>query len=189
MKRTCLILIFLFLYVPASLCQRMEVPVDVQVPILLKILTFDRNLKKRAGDKLTIGIVYQEKFRISVNVRDRFVDVINESSIKKVSDIPIELTLVDIDKTDLESTAGKNGVDVLYVAPLRAMDMERITKVCRNNKITTMTGVLEYIDSGLAIGVGIKGRKPLIIINLPASKMEGADFSSQLLKLAKVIME
>jgi hypothetical protein len=47
--------------------------------------------------------------------------------------------------------------------------------------------VPDYVGAGCAVGIGTEGEKPLIIINLPAAKAEGADFSSQLLQLAKVI--
>jgi hypothetical protein len=37
------------------------------------------------------------------------------------------------------------------------------------------------------VGIGSKAGKPKILINLKASREEGADFSSQLLKLSKII--
>ena len=65
--------------------------------------------------------------------------------------------------------------------------MEKITNLSRDKKILTLTGVPDYVDSGLTVGIGTKGRKPRIIINLLAAKAEGADFSSGLLNLAKVV--
>ncbi|MCK4591646.1 MAG: YfiR family protein, partial [Candidatus Latescibacteria bacterium] len=81
----------------------------------------------------------------------------------------------------------RNNIDILYVAPLRALGVKTITGVSRAKRILTLTGVPDYVESGLAVGIGIKGEKPRVIINSPAAKAEGADFSSQLLKLAKVI--
>ena len=37
------------------------VPFDVQVPLVLKALTYDRNLKARAGDHVRIGVVSPAK--------------------------------------------------------------------------------------------------------------------------------
>jgi hypothetical protein len=76
---------------------------------------------------------------------------------------------------------------LIYVAPLRAYDVTKISNLSKKLKILTLTGVNEYIDFGLSITIGVKGDKPQIIINLPSAKAEGADFSSQLLKLATVI--
>jgi hypothetical protein len=187
MKRMGLVIILTFLWTPMSRAQEMPVPVKVQIPLFLKILTFDRKLKTRVGDEIVIGVVYQRKFRKSLNVKERFVDMMDESSITKVEDIPIRQVSIDIDKTDLAGAVSRNNIDILYVAPLRALGVKRITGVSRAKRILTLTGVPDYVESGLAVGIGIKGEKPRVIINSPAAKAEGADFSSQLLKLAKVI--
>jgi hypothetical protein len=112
---------------------------------------------------------------------------VKESSIKKIEDIPFRLVSIDIDDTDLASATSRENVDILYITPLRAAEIETITAVSRAEKIMTITGVPDYVELGLAVGIGEEGNKPLIIINLPTAKAEGADFSSKLLKLAKII--
>ena len=175
-------------WVAMSLAQETAVPVNVQFPLFLKILTFDRHLKTRVGGEIVIGIVYQRKFRTSLNVKDEFVNVAGTSSIKTIDGIPIRCVPIEIDdETDLANAVSKNRVNLLYVTPVRAVDVEVITAVSRAKQVMTFTGVPDYVESGLSIGIGIKGEKPLIIVNLAAAKAEGTDFSSQLLKLAKII--
>jgi len=115
------------------------------------------------------------------------VETMSKSPIKKVENIPIRQVSIDIDRVDLASAVVKNNIDVLYITPLRAIGMETITSVSRAKQVLTLTGVPDYVESGLAVSIGIKGKKPQIIINLAAAKAEGVNFSSQLLKLAKVI--
>lgn len=189
MKKAFLVVILMFVIMPESISQKMEVPIEIQVPMLLKILTFDRNLEKRSGKILTIGIVFQSKYKDSFETKDKFIESINKISIKKIKDIPIELVSIDVDRNDLESAVLKDEVDVLYITPLRAFDIEKVIKLTQDKKIISMTGVIELINSGISVGIGVKGEKPLIIINLRSAKLEGVDFSSQLLKLAKIIEE
>lgn len=177
----------MILWTAVGWAQEMAVPMDVQFALFFKILTFDRNLKARVGDELVIGLVYQGGFRTSLNAKDEAVKVISKSSKDKIKDISIRQVSINIDDTDLAGAVSKRKVDVLYITPLRAVGIDTITDISRAKRITTLTGVPEYVESGLALGIGTKGEKPLIIINLPAAKAEGADFSSQLLKLAKVI--
>ena len=187
-KRICLVIILTILYTAVPWAQDMPVPVKLQFSLLLKILTFDRNLKERVGDEITIGIIYQKRFRRSLKVKEELVTVMNESSIKKIEGIPFRCVSIDISReTDLAKAVSKNEIDILYITPLRALGIEAITSISRVEKIVTLTGVPGYVTSGLAVGIGIKSEKPLIIINLTAAKAEGADFSSQLLKLARVI--
>jgi hypothetical protein len=51
----------------------------------------------------------------------------------------------------------------------------------------TLTGVAEYVRAGIAVGIGVRDDRPEILVNLAAARAAGADFSAQLLLLARVI--
>lgn len=188
MRRLGFFIILVILGTTTLWSQEMSVPIDVQYSLFLKILTFDRNLKSRVGNQIVIGVIYQGKFRKSVNVKDDLISVIDKSPIKNIEDIPIRYALIDIgEEANLDSSVLRINVDILYITPLRAVEIKKITDITRTKRIMTLTGVTDYVESGLSVGIGTKGEKPLIIINLPAAKKEGVDFSSQLLKIAKVI--
>ncbi len=180
-------LALIFLWAATSYSQTMEVPVKLQLALLFKILTFDRNFKERVGDEVVIAVGYQEKHRRSLDAKDELLRVVKESSLKRIEDIPFRLVSIDMDDTNLAGAISRNKVDILYITPLRAAKIETITDVSRAKEIMTVTGVPDYVEAGCAVGIGTEGEKPLIIINLPAAKAEGTDFSSQLLKLAKVV--
>jgi hypothetical protein len=168
--------------------QEMPVPVRYQYLILLKTLTFDRNLKARCGNGIVLGVLYQSRFRQSVNVKDELVTIANESSYEFLDAYRIRVVPIDLSsEAGLEEQISASGVNTLYVAPLRAIDLATISAVTQKNKVLTLTGVPEYVDIGLSIGVGIKGDRPTLVINQRASKAEGADLDSQLLKLARTI--
>ena len=44
-----------------------------------------------------------------------------------------------------------------------------------------------YVEAGLSVGLDIERDRPQIVVNLEASRAEGADFGAQLLKLARVL--
>ena len=186
-KRIGLILL-IFLWATMSWAQEMAVAVNTQFTLFSKILAFDRNLKTRRHDEIVIGIVYQSRFRTSLNVKNEILRIAGEYSTRKIEGIPIRYIPIDLgDETDLESAISTNSVNVLYIAPLRVLEIAGITRISRAKRIITLTGVPDYVESGLAIGIGTKGEKPQILINLAAAKAEGANLSSELLKLSKVI--
>ncbi|RQW03503.1 YfiR family protein [candidate division KSB1 bacterium] len=187
--RVSFIILVILCMTGSMAAQDIAVPIEVQYPLLLKVLTFDRNLKNRIGKEIVIGIVFQSNFKASRKLKDRLERVIQDSPIKTVEGIPIKPVAIDLDKTNLNEMIKQQNVDILYIAPLRAYAIGQISDISRNQKILTTTGVPDYVEAGLAVGVGLKGAKPELIINLPAVKNEGCDFSSQLLKLAKVIMK
>lgn len=78
-------------------------------------------------------------------------------------------------------------IDILYVAPLRSVSISDISATAQTLGIRTWSSVPAYVDKGLALGVGIREDRPLILVNRTAARAEGADLSSQLLKLARVV--
>lgn len=158
---------------------------DLQFTLLVKALTFDRNLRTRVGSELVIGVVYQSGFKASRQVKDEFLAAAKASPIRTVDGTPIGVVPLELqDRASLVAEITKRQVDILYIAPLRAVDVGQLTG---SQLPLSMTGVPEYVRSGAAIGVDIKAGKPSILVNLPASRAAGADFSSQLLKLAQVL--
>jgi len=169
--------------------QDLEVPVELQFSLLTKILSYDRNIHSRSGNEVVLGIIYQSKYRTSLDVHDDLMKTISESTIREIEGIPLRAVSIDLSiEPDLESDLRSRGVNLVYIAPLRAVDLNAIKTLCRSKQVVTVASVPEYVEAGLAIGFGLKGEKPEIMINLPAAKAEGADFNSQLLKLARVLL-
>lgn len=173
-----------------SLCPAQEMPVstDLQYQFLLKILTFDRNLETRIGDEIVIGILYQSIFRLSEITKNSLVISIEKSPIKTLEDIPIRYVNIDLnEENNLAEVISRENVDILYITPLRAFNLKSITELSQSSKIMTFTGVPEYTEDGIGISIGVKGNNPQIIINLNAAQLEGCDFSSKLLNLARIV--
>ncbi len=187
--RLVLTIILTFSGIARFHAQEMVVPIKLQLALFFKILPFDRNLKDRVGDEIVIAVFYQNKIGMSYDAKEELLKMVKESSVKKIEGIPLRFVSIDIEETDLKEAITRDNVDILYITPLRAVEIEKIANLSRAKKITTLTGVPDYVESGLAVGVGIKGEKPQIIINLKAAKAEGADFSANLLKLCRVIKE
>jgi hypothetical protein len=181
-------IIFILLLTAVAWCQDMQVPVEQQVPLIMKILSFDRNLTKRVDKEIVFAIVYQKKFRKSLDTKLGFEETLDKLSLTKIDSLPIKFISIDIgDDTNLASVLDKSKINVLYLAPVKTIRVEEISEISKRLQITTITGVAEYSEKGMAVAIGAKGDKPEIIINLTAAKAEGINFNSQLLKLAKIV--
>jgi len=170
------------------LAQDMMVPSIVQYRLFLKILSYDRNLASTMGKELVIGILYQSGFRTSFRAMEGFQEAVQTTPQKEFEKISVRSVAIDLDKeSDLEKALNDKEIDVVYLTPLRAYEIKVIASLSRAKKMITLTGVPEYAEKGIVVGVGMKGESPEIIINLPAAREAGSDFSSSLLKLARVI--
>ncbi|KPK77859.1 MAG: hypothetical protein AMJ89_01670 [candidate division Zixibacteria bacterium SM23_73] len=168
--------------------EEMPVPPRVQIPILLKVLTYDRNFERKVGDKLVIGILYDSQDDDSKKIKEKLLDVLDSLSGKTVKDAPF--TYVDLGYSSEESLRNSivsKNIDVLYLAPGGVLYLKSIVQISQKYKILTITGVPDYVKKGISVGIGLKDKKPEIWINLGSTKAEGSDFTANLLKLCKII--
>jgi hypothetical protein len=93
------------------------------------------------------------------------------------------------DPDDLERAVAGTGIDLIYVAPLRAVGIDLITRLTRGLHVLTCTGVPEYVTAGIGLGISEYGGRPRILIHLEATLAEGSHFSSELLQLARIVDE
>jgi hypothetical protein len=155
---------------------------------MTKILSFDKKLSERINSKIVFGILYQSKFRSSITVKEELEVQFNKNLGLKVDDLTVEFVSIDVNEPYmLEQSIEEKKINVLYLTPLRVVSIADISNIAKKKHILTFSGVPAYSEEGISVTFGIKGERPLIIVNLEQSKREGADFSSQLLRVARVI--
>jgi hypothetical protein len=175
----------LFLAMPLA-AQEADVPVGLQIPLFLKVVSFDRQLASRMDEELVVAVAYQGGNRESVRAMDDVVRAIR--SARGVPGMPeLRVVSIDLDKTSLVVELARRQVTILYVAPLRSVDIAIIADAARAARVTTFTGTPRYLSDGLAVSVRYQGERPKLLINVDAARLEGAEFSAELLKLAQVM--
>lgn len=165
--------------------QEMEVAPAIQIPILMKVLSFDRQLRSRAPEGAVIGIVFQSGYRTSALAKDEAVRALNTA--REPDGTRVRVVPIDLDRDRLDDVLRSSDVTQLYVTPLRATDIAALAAMARDAQVPTMTGVPRYVSQGLGVGIGQRGGRPRILINLEASRLEGAEFGAELLKLAEIV--
>jgi hypothetical protein len=163
----------------------MPVPVEVQVPMLAKILEFDRKLPDRPGTELVILVIYQGGYRASRTATTEFMSAARDASIqgRRVRTVKVDIG----DGSGLAGELNKQRAAVVYVAPLRALDVAPVAAAITRAGVIAMTGVPEYSEYGVPVAIGVRAGRPHIRINLGAARAAGADFGAQLLKLVELV--
>jgi hypothetical protein len=166
----------------------MAVAADRQVPLLLKILTYDRRLETRVGQHLVIGIIRSPTSAVSAKACEEVFAVLQSYLGKTVKQIPLDYQWSDYSGAEkLLAWAKAKKVGVFYVAPGNEKNLVAILKVGQENGISSMTGVPAYVERGVAVGIGERQAKPQILINLESSRREGSEFDASLLRVATVV--
>lgn len=168
------------------LAEDVVAPVDLQLNLLSKIVTYDRNFERHGLD-VVVGVVYQKRFRTSLEMKDQVLEAAKKIDLKMLNEKPCRLVTIDVESQKLETAVEQDSVDILILTQLRAFDLKDVTSLCREREITSFSLLSKDVHQGVALGVGIKGERPEILINNSAARAEGADFSSNLLKLSTIV--
>lgn len=167
--------------------QEMPVPVETQVPIFLKVVTFEKRIAGEKTKDFVLGVAYQSGYRLSVAVKDKFVDVARGEAPNGPAGRALRIVPLDLDGGEsLDVVVSRAGVAALYVTPLRAFDVAQIAAVTRRNGVLSLTGVPAYVEAGLSITLTLSRDRPRILVNLAAARAEGAELAASLLNLATV---
>lgn len=168
--------------------QGMAVEAGLQIPILMKVLAYDRQFDVRAAGTLTIGILYAPSDSASSKATGQISDTLYGFAGKTVRKVPIKYFQVEYTSAaELEAFVKAKGINAFYVAPGLDKALPAILKLAQARGITTLTGVPDYVKRGVSVGVGMGADKPQIIINLASAKSEGSEFDANLLRIATVL--
>lgn len=181
--------LLLLLWPLSTVAQEMPVPARVQVPIILKILSFDRNFSRKMDPALRIAIVYAPQDPVSNQAQRDVARALDQYAAITIKKRPITyISLAYRNAQGLDEIAAAGRVNVFYIMPGNNAHLQALLRVSQTHQITTVTGVPDYVKQGVAVGVGVKkNRKPRLLINLPASKSEGSLFDANVLRLATVL--
>lgn len=168
----------------SAFAQDMEVPVEIQLPLFLKVLSFDRLRDQRAETELVVAIAYQRHYAASASAHDDALRVLHSQA---VGNRRLRVVSIDVDRDNAGELLLAQHVTVMYVTPLRAIDIAALALVATNAHVTTVTGVVAYVTRGLSVGVRLVGDRPKLVVNRDAARLAGADFSAELLKLVQVV--
>jgi hypothetical protein len=161
------------------------VPFDVQVPLVLKALTYDRNLKARSGGEVRIAIVTPKG---SSRATEELAASLKAVTGRTINNLPVVFKEIVVeDDAALEDGLRDGAFAAAYVMPgFGRADIAKIRKLCEGRRVLAIAAAVDDMEHGLAFGIGAQGSKPQIVINLPASKACGSDFDLALLQLSKV---
>ena len=115
--------------------EAMPFPPDVQIALLLKVLTYDRSFQYKAKSGVTIGVVYVPTDPESVKAKDEVLKTLARVSDRTIKNLPIKFVPLEYkDAVSLEKAVRANKVNVFYIAPGNAAGLPALLKNLRRTR-------------------------------------------------------
>jgi len=165
MRKRCLFALLLFFSFHALGDDYSELPVDVQAPLLAKVLDFSTSMNA----EVSVYVLDSDEFA---------------ASIKKAVGKPVG------EKKIVSVVAGKDlptsKPDVLYVGNSKRLD--EAVRYAKENHILTATGIPRLVKKGISLGFGLsrEEKKPKILLNRNASKQGSVSWNAAIFKIAVI---
>ena len=165
------------------------VPAKDQALLMLRILAYDHNLGNRVDNKtVTIVIVSKpgnsDSDDFASDLAGRIKAIAKSTTIMNNSINVVRLAFTD--KT-FDSDVSRQKAAALYIAPGLSDSVGAITSATAQHKLLSFTGTDDLVGAGVSVGLALDDGRPQILVNLPASRKEGADLDVALLKAARIV--
>jgi YfiR/HmsC-like len=163
------------------------VPFDVQVPLVLKALSYDRSLKSRVAENVRIAVLSPAS-----SSRDVLQDLnasLNSLPSRSLDGLPVAFKeIARNEEGSLERALRSGRWAAVYVMPgFTPQELAQIRRTCEAAHVLLVGADADDIERGTAFAIGARDGKPVIVVNLPATRACGSDFDLALLRLARVI--
>jgi hypothetical protein len=160
-----------------------DVPARLQAAIFLKILEYDASVASKKGNNIFFHILLDNNTSKSGSQISSDFGQING---KTISGKKIIVNTIDI--SALSAKVKDDEAHFIYVpAGSTSGTINSASKLGESSKSPVLGGNESITRSGAAVGIGIEGGRPKIMINLKKSQSMGMRLASQLMKLATII--
>ncbi len=166
-----------------------DVPARNQAQLALRVLIFDRNLKGRSSEVVRVAVVYQAGDASSEAERDALLAAYQEAAKGLVAQgMPVAVEAVAWrGAADLATHLAARRCAALHAVRALAPVAEELARAARTARSLAFAPTLEMVSAGLAAGLVSRGERAGLVLNLAASRAEGADLDPALLQQAEVI--
>jgi hypothetical protein len=165
-----------------------ELPIAYQIPLLMKLVTYEFNLMEKTKPAITIGVLYRPEDDGSSKCFGTFESLFRQRKDLEIRGHPLHLVGIPVRSEDaLRLPPGHPDIDILYVAPGNEDRITAISRWTREMKSLSVTGSEASVEQGLSVALVNRGSKEGITINLPASLEEGREWNVNVLQVARVI--
>lgn len=153
------------------------VPPALLVKIVMSAVAYDRSIDERFGDEVNVGVVGDS------DAADKVYAVLEGYADKKLKGKPISLK-----KASRGDVEGDAPLDLVFFVDALGGEAGKWASICQDRGITGVSAVEADVAAGLSLGVEMTDKgKPQLLVNLSAAKAAGANFSAQVLKLARLV--
>jgi hypothetical protein len=162
------------------------VPAELQATLLAKVVTYDRNLRSRSGDRVHVFLVGKPSDPTSMPFVRQMSQAL--SAMGTFDKLPHDEEIVEYKGADdLARKCQASRASILYLGPGFRDDIEAIRGVLEPLSLMTVSATPEDVQRGIVLGFDLVSGKPKLVVHLGQSRKQRVDFTAEMLKLVRIV--
>ncbi len=163
----------------------MPVPVSLQVDLLVKVASYDRNLASRAGDRVRFLVVSKQDDADSRRVAAQMVSALGP--VTDIGGLPKDVsTHAYTSAADLAATCRAQRIAIVYFAPGLVNEVPAIATALEEQSILSVASIPSYVPQGIVLGVDVVEGRPKLLLNLGQARKQQVKLRPDVMALMKV---
>jgi hypothetical protein len=186
MPRRALLLLLCALYVgdPTPVAAA-ALPIPLQASLLAKVANYDRNFRKRAGDRARILLVARAEHADSAAAASQMAAALGR--LPSIAGLPHDELAHTYSRADVLAELCKaRRIAIVVLGPGFDEDVEVIRRALDGLEIMTVATVPDYVPRGVVLGFDVVSGKPRILVHLSQAKRQQVQFRADALSLMQV---
>jgi hypothetical protein len=160
-------------------------PIAIQVELLVKVASYDRNFQQRAGDRAHIFIITKpgngDSERVAAQV---------EAGLARASEIGglphDEVVTPYRGAAELANLCRAQRAAIVFFGPGFRDDVPAIREALDGVDVLTVSAIPDYVPAGIVLGFDVASGRPELLVNLPQAKRQKVALRADVLRLMKV---
>jgi hypothetical protein len=163
-----------------------SVPVAIQAELLTKVAAYDRNLPKRAGDRVITLILTKAHSTESERTAAAMQNALAAKT--TVAGLPHLVERAELsDPASLAGICKAKHVAILYLTPgFEDAEVAAIAAALDGVDVLTVSAVARYLSKGLVLGLDVVSGRPKLHFSIGRSRRQGIAMSATVLALMEV---
>ena len=159
------------------------------VALMLRILAYDRNLDSRVKDGVVVVTIYDEENESSAEEARAIAETLRAfQETTQIAGHALTSRSIPFHSGALEADYLESlGATAIYLCGGLEGAFEELSELSRESDALSFTTREDAVRAGVAVGIVPKGESRGILVNLPSSRLEGANLDAALLRHAEVI--
>jgi hypothetical protein len=173
------------LFVRGAAAEEAPVPLGLQVELLAKVAAYDKNLSKRAGDRVKILIVEKKGNADSNRAVAQIQTALSDTA--AIAGLPHQEVVVRYaGATALAAAVRSERAAIVFLTVGFVDDIEAIRAALDGLDVLSVAVMPGYVPRGIVLGFDLVSGKPKLLVHLSQAKRQNVAFSADVLKLMRV---